>query len=162
MREAVLWTHCDRFILAHMYMSARQVGSAFLVASSIVSHGPLAIEKIRKVARLRGREQWLPEWLEEKLFIRKDGFLYLRDDVFSVKYRGTDRVRATLPASLRARIHERDNYQCQYCGDENGPFEIDHIHPVSRGGTDEEDNLCLACKPCNISKSNKLLTEWVR
>lgn len=28
-------------------------------------------------------------------------------------------------------------------------FQIDHIIPVKHGGTDETDNLCLACIKCN-------------
>lgn len=162
MREAILWTDVDRFILAHIYMSAHQVGATFLVAATIAKRGPLPVGDIRKAARLRGRQKWLPDWLEEKVFVRDAGLLHLRDDVFTVKFRGSDRARATLPPALKARIHERDGFKCQYCGDEDGPFDIDHIYPVSRGGSDDEDNLCLACKPCNMSKSNKLVTEWVR
>ena len=49
---------------------------------------------------------------------------------------------------------------CSYCGDVDGPFEIDHIIPWSRGGTHEIENLTLACKPCNRSKGAKTISEW--
>lgn len=58
------------------------------------------------------------------------------------------------------RIHARDNYTCQYCGQVGGIIEVDHIFPVSRGGSNKDDNLCSACRRCNRAKSNKLLTEW--
>lgn len=47
---------------------------------------------------------------------------------------------------------------CVYC---HGEFEaIDHVVPLSRGGTNHEDNLVPACKSCNSSKGTKLLSEW--
>lgn len=69
-----------------------------------------------------------------------------------------------LPANewkvIRARIFERDNYTCQYCGDRGGKLECDHVMPLSRGGSDEDDNLVTACRPCNRSKRDKTLEEW--
>lgn len=60
----------------------------------------------------------------------------------------------------RIRIFKRDNYVCQYCEDVGGALECDHIIPVSRGGSNDDDNLCTACRACNRAKSNKLLSEW--
>jgi HNH endonuclease len=33
-----------------------------------------------------------------------------------------------------------------------GRLQIDHVNPTSKGGSDDEDNLCLACELCNQSK----------
>ncbi|MEB3230551.1 MAG: HNH endonuclease [Leptolyngbyaceae bacterium] len=33
-----------------------------------------------------------------------------------------------------------------------GWLQIDHIQPVAKGGSDSEDNLCLACELCNQYK----------
>lgn len=51
------------------------------------------------------------------------------------------------------------NFTCQYCGrtPPEVKFHIDHIFPRSKGGTDEESNLTLACDDCNIGKGNKVL-----
>ena len=49
---------------------------------------------------------------------------------------------------------------CRYCGDLLGPFEVDHIRPLSRGGDNHRDNLASACVSCNTQKSNMLLHEW--
>lgn len=56
----------------------------------------------------------------------------------------------------RRRIYERDSYSCRYCGAValEEPT-LDHVHPKSRGGSDETSNLVTCCKPCQIKKSNK-------
>ena len=42
--------------------------------------------------------------------------------------------------------------KCAYCGAENLPLQIEHIHPKAKGGSNRISNLCLACEPCNIKK----------
>lgn len=34
-------------------------------------------------------------------------------------------------------------------------FEIEHLHPIAEGGTDDEENLWLACRNCNGFKHAK-------
>lgn len=63
---------------------------------------------------------------------------------------------------LRARIFERDNYTCGYCGARGVRLECDHIVPVSRGGDHQPSNLITACFKCNRSKRAKLVSEWRR
>jgi len=47
---------------------------------------------------------------------------------------------------------------CAYCG---APSKhLDHIIPISRGGTHGIGNLTGACAKCNQSKSDKFITEW--
>ena len=63
------------------------------------------------------------------------------------------------PLSKRTRfeIFKRDGFVCQYCGNKppNVVLEIDHINPVSKGGTDEIINLITSCYDCNRGKSDK-------
>lgn len=54
----------------------------------------------------------------------------------------------------RRRIYARDNYKCVICG-AGDPLHIDHIKPVSKGGTSDDKNLRTLCKDCNISKGNR-------
>lgn len=65
--------------------------------------------------------------------------------------------RRPLSKALRFSILERDGFRCQYCGatPKNGALEVDHIIPVSDGGSDEPDNLITACEPCNKGKGRK-------
>lgn len=50
--------------------------------------------------------------------------------------------------------------RCAYCFSE-GPLTMDHVYPLSRGGRHSPDNVAPACRPCNISKLDRLLIEWV-
>lgn len=45
--------------------------------------------------------------------------------------------------------------KCTYCGAENVPLQIEHIHPKRQGGTNRISNLCLACEHCNIKKGTQ-------
>ena len=51
---------------------------------------------------------------------------------------------------------------CAYCGVKLSRYTatIDHVIPLSRGGTDFKWNLVWCCKKCNQSKGSKLLSEW--
>jgi 5-methylcytosine-specific restriction endonuclease McrA len=69
--------------------------------------------------------------------------------------------RPSLPESVRAYVINRDEKCCRYCGSNTGPFEIDHVFPWSRGGSDTPENLVVACQTCNRSKGSKLLSEWL-
>lgn len=71
----------------------------------------------------------------------------------------TRRYKAEVSKEARAYVTKRD-VVCVYCGCEEGPFHIDHITPVSRGGSCDVSNLALACAPCNISKRDRTPEEW--
>lgn len=64
--------------------------------------------------------------------------------------------RSPISPKLRFDVFRRDKFVCQYCG-ACGPdveLEVDHIIPVSRGGTDEMSNLKTACFNCNRGKGD--------
>lgn len=45
------------------------------------------------------------------------------------------------------------DYKCNYCGSPN-KLEFDHIVPLSKGGTNQIDNIQILCRSCNASKGN--------
>lgn len=71
----------------------------------------------------------------------------------------TDGLRKSVSKKIRFDVFKRDSFQCQYCGQlpPKVILEIDHIHPVSKGGTNDIDNLITACFDCNRGKSNGLI-----
>lgn len=67
------------------------------------------------------------------------------------------------PVSKKTRfdVFKRDQFQCAYCGahpSETVLLEVDHIHPVAEGGTNDIDNLVTACWDCNRGKGSGLLS----
>lgn len=64
----------------------------------------------------------------------------------------------------RFAILSRDGFRCVCCG--KGPdeerLEVDHIVPVSLGGTNDPQNLQTLCCSCNQGKSNKITSEAAR
>lgn len=67
--------------------------------------------------------------------------------------------RNTISNSTRYDIFKRDNFTCRYCGKSapNVELEIDHIRPVSKGGTNKKNNLATSCMKCNNGKSDKYI-----
>lgn len=63
----------------------------------------------------------------------------------------------SIPSSVRKRVFERANGKCEWCGADD-KLEVDHIHPVARGGSAAESNLQLLCSRCNARKSDKVTT----
>jgi len=61
-----------------------------------------------------------------------------------------------LTAKRKEAVARRAGECCEYCRSQArfspDPFSIEHIVPRSKGGTDEDDNLALACQGCNNRK----------
>ena len=57
-------------------------------------------------------------------------------------------------------VAERAGHRCEYCRAPeaifNFPFEVEHVIPASKGGVDDESNRALACRSCNLFKSDHL------
>lgn len=69
--------------------------------------------------------------------------------------------RKPIPKSIRFEVFKRDKFTCQYCG-ASAPdviLEVDHIKPVSKGGSNQIMNLLTACRDCNRGKTNKELSD---
>jgi 5-methylcytosine-specific restriction endonuclease McrA len=65
-------------------------------------------------------------------------------------------------AGLREKMYQEQK-ECEYC---KTPLEldqttIDHKHPLSRGGTDDRENLVICCKTCNMLKGDMTVAEFI-
>lgn len=56
-------------------------------------------------------------------------------------------------------LFEAYEWRCGYCGS-GGRLTIDHLVPLSRGGSDASDNLMPACIGCNSSKHDRSELEF--
>lgn len=70
----------------------------------------------------------------------------------------------------RLAIFKRDDFTCVYCGyvgisfgqEVGADLHVDHVVPVSRGGSSDPENLVCSCAKCNTSKKDKTPSEWAR
>lgn len=49
---------------------------------------------------------------------------------------------------------------CFYCGATAGPFHVDHMLPISKGGLEVWTNLVNSCASCNLRKGAKTAEEF--
>jgi 5-methylcytosine-specific restriction endonuclease McrA len=71
-----------------------------------------------------------------------------------------NRNRRALRAAAKGTHDESDiqalfklqNGRCAYCGKRIKTYHVDHILPLSKGGTNEPRNLQLTCGKCNLTK----------
>lgn len=76
---------------------------------------------------------------------------------------GREYQRGTLfEQEVRSYVLLRDNYQCVYCDAKHVPFNLDHVLPKSKGGSNRVSNLVTACIPCNQQKDAIPVAEFLR
>jgi len=67
--------------------------------------------------------------------------------------------RAHLSVDTQRVVIERAHNRCEYCQSQadyaTETFAVEHIHPLSRGGANDLNNLALSCSGCNGRKYNK-------
>jgi len=65
--------------------------------------------------------------------------------------------RKNISKRVRFAVFSRDGFACRYCGatSEKAQLVLDHVEPVSKGGSNEPENLVTACEPCNAGKADK-------
>jgi hypothetical protein len=64
-------------------------------------------------------------------------------------------------AEITHRFQQFDN-ACAYCGVRNVDLQIEHLLPISLGGTHTLGNIVPACSSCNYSKATKEVEGWYR
>ena len=73
----------------------------------------------------------------------------------------TKQARKSISKKTRFEVFKRDSFTCQYCGAHppKAILHVDHIDPVSNGGSNHIDNLITSCDSCNIGKGARLLSD---
>lgn len=72
--------------------------------------------------------------------------------------------RKTIPKKTRQKVYEKCNGHCAYCGCEleYKDMQVEHMKPLSIGGTDTIDNMLPSCRSCNHYKSTLDLEHFRR
>jgi hypothetical protein len=68
--------------------------------------------------------------------------------------------RSKLSEIVQAQVRQRADHLCEFCHAceqwQYVRFTVDHVVPLSLGGSDGLENLALACFHCNRKKTNRL------
>lgn len=71
--------------------------------------------------------------------------------------KGLTPEQATLTAAQWLETLKRAHYRCYYCKKKR-PLTMDHVIPLSKGGLHTQENVVPACRECNSSKRDQILT----
>ncbi|SRR5579883_575181 len=100
--------------------------------------------------------QWVPVRRIEVERVRFDTQLLQNPEISGMQYQ-----KGTLAGwEVRTYLLLKYEYRCVYCRGSEMPFEIDHVIPRSRGGSNRISNLVLSCHDCNAAKGNLTAAEW--
>lgn len=94
--------------------------------------------------------------VEEFFYETEDEFLRLKQKVERLRNLKENRKSATrgyITDEVLAFVLFRDEEQCVNCSSKQN-LQFDHILPISRGGSDEPDNLRVLCRSCNLARGN--------
>lgn len=83
-----------------------------------------------------------------------------RDAAYN-KWRAAKKGSSTTETIIKQNVWDRDKGMCGICGDpaDFSNWHLDHIIPLSRGGTHTLENVQVSHVYCNLSKGNKLPEE---
>lgn len=73
----------------------------------------------------------------------------------------TATIRIQIPKYIKRIVFKRDNNRCVICGGTQN-LTIDHVIPLSKGGSNNETNFMTLCSPCNREKGNQIYTQFIR
>lgn len=101
--------------------------------------------------------RWTPVSALSQELVRFDTQAMQNPEISGIEYQ-----QGTLAGyEIREYLLEKWGRKCAYCDAENTPFEIDHIHPRSKGGSDRVSNLTIACHDCNQAKGNMPVEQFL-
>ena len=66
----------------------------------------------------------------------------------------------TVTSSAIAKLVMLQKGKCYWCHGPYGKFHVDHVWPLSKGGAHNDGNIVLSCVKCNLSKRDKLPSEF--
>ena len=130
--------------------------------------------------RKNKKKSWLPPSLEQKVAVQVNEIDHLHryfpiekiivevaefniqkikdPDIAGIEYQ-----QGTLQGyNIRNYLLEKHGRKCFYCGKTVSDFEVEHMLPKSRGGSNRIDNLTLSCHDCNQKKDTMTAEEFVK
>lgn len=68
--------------------------------------------------------------------------------------------RESISKRRRFTILKRDGFRCQLCGmssEDGTKLHVDHLIPIAKGGSNDDENLWTLCERCNLGKSDTMM-----
>ena len=130
--------------------------------------------------RKNKKKGWLPPSLEQKVAVQLNEIDHLHRyfpiktiivevaefDIQKIKnpnISGSEYQQGTLQGyNIRNYLLEKHERKCFYCGKNVSKFEVEHMIPKTRGGSNRIDNLTLSCHDCNQKKDTLTAEEFIR
>ena len=130
--------------------------------------------------RKNKKKGWLPPSLEQKVAVQVNEIEHIHRyfpietiivetaefDIQKIKnpdISGIEYQQGTLQGyNIRNYLLEKHKHKCFYCGKTVSNFEVEHMLPKSRGGSNRIDNLTLSCHDCNEKKGTLTAEEFIR
>lgn len=167
MARKAMQVDLDHYLIFGGTLTLEEQAMLFIVKGLIIQHGePLVadhrhIGAIGRVGAAKTR-RLLSQLAARGLVDERDGCLSLGAESERFFFPEPRRLPRDEWEPLRRKVFRRDEETCVYCGasGDGVDLECDHVVPVSRGGSNDMDNLATACRSCNRSKKDLLLEEW--
>ena len=130
--------------------------------------------------RKNKKQGWLPPSLEQKVAVQVNEINHIHRyfpietiivetaefDIQKIKnpdISGIEYQQGTLQGyNIRNYLLEKHGRKCFYCGKAVSGFEVEHMLPKSKGGSNRIDNLTLSCHDCNEKKGTLTAEEFIR
>ena len=130
--------------------------------------------------RKNKKKGWSPPSLEQKVAVQMNEINHLHRyfpietiivevaefDIQKIKnpdISGIEYQQGTLQGyNIRNYLLEKHKRKCFYCGKSVSDFEVEHMFPKSKGGSNRIDNLTLSCHDCNETKGTLTAEEFIR
>ena len=130
--------------------------------------------------RKNKKKGWLPPSLEQKVAVQVNEIDHVHRyfpietiivevaefDIQKIKnpdISGIEYQQGTLQGyNIRNYLLEKHNRKCFYCGKTVSKFEVEHMTPKTRGGSNHIDNLTLSCHDCNQKKDTLTAEEFIK
>lgn len=138
----------DKGTITNQFQNAKSFRSTADAEAYIKNH--------REMVKSFGDVFIINENLEEHNESSRRTFTDEQLEILGVYKHPTKRV--VLSKAARVSIYNKANHYCSLCGKpiEYADMTVDHIVPVSRGGTNDWENMRCVCEDCNRLKGNRL------
>lgn len=130
--------------------------------------------------RKNKKKGWLPPSLEQKVAVQLNEIDHLHrhfpietiivevaefniQKIKNPDISGKDYQQGTLQGyNIRNYLLEKHGRKCFYCDKKVSTFEVEHMIPKAKGGSNRIDNLTLSCHSCNQKKGTLTAEEFIK